>query len=561
MFRFIVVLGVCLILPGLASVAFSFVNGPSAWALDSRAFWGMPISLFVFWIGLAHAGTLISAIFLALNIKLDRRTSMLAELATLCAIVVAAVFPLMHLGIVQNFYMLIPFADARGNISNLRSPLVWDFCCIAIYAILSVVYFAIHAWHDKSKAIAKLRKPMAWLLFPLVLWVHTIVSLDFAVTFVPEWRGAFFPLYFIVGAIFSGLALVNIILCGEGCRVRLLEKLTLMGSWFMTAFWLWDFVLKGNFSIIVFLLAAVVPQLFFFYSVRESPRWRFAISLSIIVGMLIERILLLFPNQFENGESLGLVDFGMIAFGFGAFMLLFLFARVKLSHLIEGEDVVMGEVVETSNENGKNDQSYFPPLTTPEFRKLRVPLLIGVAVTAVFIIFCISQWTNEGIDFSVANIIPLTYPLIAFVATLVLCLRLLWKFWDNINKILILIIVVAITFLFGIFNAGGNSVPSSKSIKSANGYSDMNVPAVFNARCASCHGEDGKFNEKFIREYYPVPQKLSLERLDSLGDDSLVNVIMNGRVNMNPYGNRISLDMARGLVQYMRNLSQREDKE
>lgn len=561
MFRFIVALGICLVLPGLASVVLSFANGPVAWTVDSRVFWGMPISLFVFWIGLAHAGTLISAIFLALNIKLDRRTSMLAELATLCALAVAAVFPLMHLGVVENFYMLIPFADARGNISNLRSPLVWDFCCIAIYAILSAVYFAIHAFDDKSKAIAKLRKPMAWLLFPLVFWVHTIVSLDFAVTFVPEWRGAFFPLYFIVGAIFSGLALVNLMLCGEGCRVRLLEKLCLMGSWFMSVFWLWDFVLKGTFSIPVFILAAVVPQLLFIYSVRESPYWRFAISLSIVIGMLIERIALLYPSPFESEKSFGLIDFGMIAFGFGTFLLLFLFARVKLFHLIEGEDVVMGEVVQPPKDDKKNDHSYFPPLTTPEFRKLRLPLFVGVVVTFSFIVFCVSRWPNEGVEFSVENVIPITYPLIAFVASIVLCRRQIWRLLGRLNKIVVLVVVIAVAFLIGILYAGGNSTPSAMNVQSTNALSSMDASTVFDAKCASCHGNDGRFNERFIREYYPVPQKLTMERLDSLGEDSLVNVIMNGRVNMNPYGNRISEGMARSLVQYMRNLAQEEEKE
>ena len=75
------------------------------------------------------------------------------------------------------------------------------------------------------------------------------------------------------------------------------------------------------------------------------------------------------------------------------------------------------------------------------------------------------------------------------------------------------------------------------------------------SRCATCHGNDGKFNEKFVREFYPLPQKLSLERLDSLGADSLVHVILDGRVNMNPYRDRISEDEARGLVHYMRLLA------
>ena len=89
-FRILLYVGLALLLPGLAALGYSLWEGPAAWSLDARTFWGVPISLFVFWIGIAHAGTLISAILLALGVNLDRRTSLLAELTTLCALVVAA---------------------------------------------------------------------------------------------------------------------------------------------------------------------------------------------------------------------------------------------------------------------------------------------------------------------------------------------------------------------------------------------------------------------------------------------------------------------------------------
>ena len=84
------------------------------------------------------------------------------------------------------------------------------------------------------------------------------------------------------------------------------------------------------------------------------------------------------------------------------------------------------------------------------------------------------------------------------------------------------------------------------------------IEGIWASRCASCHGNDGKFNEKFVREFYPLPQKLSLERLDSLGEDSLVHVILDGRVNMNPYQGRVTEDEARGLIHYMRLLAGEE---
>ena len=91
--------------------------------------------------------------------------------------------------------------------------------------------------------------------------------------------------------------------------------------------------------------------------------------------------------------------------------------------------------------------------------------------------------------------------------------------------------------------------------KSSGALDTLRTRAIWNARCSSCHGTDGKFNKKFIREFYPVPQKLTTARLDSLGEDSLVHVIMNGRANMNPYGDRITEPEARALVQYMRSLA------
>ena len=99
-----------------------------------------------------------------------------------------------------------------------------------------------------------------------------------------------------------------------------------------------------------------------------------------------------------------------------------------------------------------------------------------------------------------------------------------------------------------------NALPDSAS--TLDSVAVIRTKAVFEARCAGCHGADGRLNEKFVREYYPVPQDLDLARMDALGEDSLVNVVLNGRTNMNPYAGRISPQMARGLVRYMRLLAE-----
>ncbi len=558
-FRILLYVGLALLLPGLAALGYSLWEGPAAWSLDARTFWGVPISLFVFWIGIAHAGTLISAILLALGVNLDRRTSLLAELTTLCALVVAAAFPLMHLGVVENFYMVIPFADARGSFANVRSPLVWDFCCIAVYAVLSLVYFAIHLLADRFQSLEDLRRPMAWLLFPLVLWVHTIVSLDFAATFVPNWQGAFFPLYFITGAIFSGLAMVNVLLVAEGCRVRLLEKLMLACSFLMLLFWGWIFALRGEWNFSVFAFAALLPQLWWVSSVRESALGRLAISLSVLIGLWLERYYLVQPT---NPESFGWVDAGLIAFSLGLFTTLLVFLRVKLRKPIEGGELVFGELDE---KQAPVVEHHTEPLTSREFIVLRFPLLLGVLVALVYTLWAVASPAFETTAVGVPNVFPLFYPIVALVATIVLCARPAWNIGRGSRYLKIAFIVIATLFAFlaGMFYAGGSSTPSKfltgvgipAEGDSAVVPDSLHARAIWNARCSSCHGADGKFNEKFIREFYPVPQKLTAERLDSLGEDSLVHVIVGGRANMNPYVERITEAEARALVRYMRSLA------
>ena len=547
MYRILIYIGLGLLLLGGMAFGISLWEGPIAWHTDSRTFWGVPIALFILWIGLAHAGTLISAIFLALGYPLGRRTSMIAELSTLCSLAVAGLFPLLHLGVIENFYMVVPFLDARGNFANLRSPLVWDFCCISIYAVSSLLFFGIHLLSDKWTALKKLIRPMAWLLFPLVLWVHTIVSLDFAVAFVPEWRGAFFPLYFICGAIYSGLALVIVLLSAEHCRVRLLEKIMLVCSWFMAAFWLWEFLLKGTGTFEVFFLGAVVPQLLWLRFIRENTFGRILVSASVLLSLGLERYILVTPSEYNLAEAFGWIDLGLIAFALGLFTLLFFGFRVKLSRLLEGEDVVMGELsvheIEPAMESSQS------------LSILRFPLLCGILVTLLYLLWAVAK-TPQGIfAFSPENLIPLCLPLCVLTAIVVLCARPLWGIVGHRGKVIFAVLAGILGFFAGMFWAGGSSSAANGTISVQEAASVKPSQKIWESRCFSCHGMDGNFNKKFVLEYYPVPQKLSLERLDSIGTDSLVSVILNGRTNMNAYGGRLTREEALGLVHYMRLLA------
>lgn len=599
-FRILRYVGLALLLPGIAALVYSLWAGPAAWATDARTFWGMPIALFVFWIGIAHAGTLISAILLALGVQIDRRTTLLAELSTVCALAVAVVFPLMHLGCPERFYMAIPLLDARGSFANLRSPLVWDFCCICIYGLLSLVYFVLHLFCDRFQSFEDLRRPMAWLLFPLVLWVHTVVSLDFAVTFVPEWRGAFFPLYFIAGAIYSGLAVVVALLSAEGCRVRLLEKLMICFSVLMFLLWVWNFALKGNWSVSVFVFGALLPQLWWVSSVRESVLGRLFVSFSVIAGLWLERLFMVIPSA---GVHPSWVDFGLAAFGLGAFLLLFFCCRIWLRKLVEGGELLVGEVDEPSAVPAVERHS--EPLTSREFVVLRFPLLVGVLVALVYTLWALSQGAFENIEIGAVNVAAMFYPVAALVAAAILCVRPMCSAFGRHFPLAVAVALVLCGFAMGMFYGGGSfaepagevgaqmdsgldakpdgtgnfdgaAAPNAanfdgaayvvapgvaghaaapKSSAPASAALSAGTRLLWQSRCSSCHGSDGRFNEKFVREFYPVPQKLTLQRVDSIGEDSLVQVILKGRANMNPYGDRIDESAARALVRYMRSLA------
>jgi hypothetical protein len=581
MFRYLMILGLTLFLPGLYALGYSVYQGPSAWMVDSQTFWGTPISLFVFWIGLAHAGTLLSAIFLALDIKLDRRTALIAELSTLVSLVFAGIFPLMHLGVIDNFYMVAPFLDARGNFANVRSPLVWDFCCIAVYALLSLLFFGVHLKSREIPALDKYRKPLAWLLFPLVLWVHTVVSLDFATTFVPEWRGAFFPVYFIAGAILSGLALVNLLICAEGYRVRLLERLQLICTWILCAIWIWDLILKGYFCTSAFIFAGVLPQLRMVSVIREHRLGRIFFSVSILVCLFLERYYLVSPTA--ASATFGRIDLGLVAFSVGGFMLLFFGIRRYLNRKMEGAGSYFGEVDGTDLAEAEQEEFekenftgvrgiqklrkgfYMQPWSSEEYRILRFPLLVGFAAAVLFSVWVWGQSVFANVDLSIANVIPLLYPIVAVVTAFTLCVRAYFveKSFDMTRreKNLCVVLLVLAAACLGTFFAGGSSEKSSNVLDSQpigvdTPVSQNHARLLWNARCATCHGVDGCLNEKFVREFYPVPQKLSVQRIDSLGVDSLVKVILNGRNNMNAYAGRLTSEEALGLVNYMRVLAE-----
>ena len=221
----------------LASIAWLLVRGVGIWGINQPIGWGFAITNFVWWVGIGHAGTLISAVLLLL--KQDWRTSInrFAEAMTLFAVACAGIFPLIHLGRPQYFYWLAPIPNTMGVWPQFRSPLMWDFFAVSTYATVSFMFWFIGLIPDMATLRDRARSRPAQILYgilsmgwrgsarhwkryqtayllmaglatPLVLSVHTIVSFDFTIAIVPGWHSTIFPPYFVAGAIFSGFAMV-----------------------------------------------------------------------------------------------------------------------------------------------------------------------------------------------------------------------------------------------------------------------------------------------------------------------------------------------------------------
>ncbi|MBP1693412.1 MAG: Polysulfide reductase, NrfD [Chloroflexi bacterium] len=221
----------------LWGVTILFIYGVGTWGINIPVGWGFAIINFVWWIGIGHAGTLISAILLLL--KQDWRTSInrFAEAMTLFAVANALLFPILHLGRPWLFYYLMPYPNTLGLWPQFRSPLVWDVFAITTYALVSLLFWymglvpdlatlrdrAKNIWVKRIYGIMGLgwRSSvrhwnhyqsvyflMAAIATPLVISVHSIVGMDFAYGVIPGWHSTIFPPYFVAGAVFSGFAMV-----------------------------------------------------------------------------------------------------------------------------------------------------------------------------------------------------------------------------------------------------------------------------------------------------------------------------------------------------------------
>ncbi|MCX6624423.1 MAG: polysulfide reductase NrfD [Acidobacteria bacterium] len=337
-----------------AMLAYLAFTGIGVWGNNSPIGWAWDITNFVFWIGIGHAGTLISAILFLFRQKWRTSINRSAEAMTLFAVTCAGIFPLFHVGRPWRAYWLFPIPNWDLHMwQNFRSPLLWDVFAVSTYATVSAMFWYVGMVPDlatlRDRATGKIRRvvfgalalgwrgaarhwkhyEMAYLILaglstPLVLSVHTIVSFDFAVSVIPGWHTTIFPPYFVAGAIFSGFAMVvTLLVIARGvlnlqnlitmkhlenmCMIMLATG-SIVGYAYATEFFTAWY--SGNrYERFVFLNRAfgpyawaywtmitcnvVSPQLFWFKKIRTSIPIMFALSIVVNIGMWFERFVII----------------------------------------------------------------------------------------------------------------------------------------------------------------------------------------------------------------------------------------------------------------------------
>jgi len=222
---------------GVLSVGYLFANGIGTWGLNRTVGWGFDITNFVFWVGIGHAGTLISAVLLLMRQRWRTSINRSAEAMTIFAVICAGLFPVIHMGRPWLAFWVFPYPNTRGSLwVNFRSALLWDVFAIGTYFTISLVFWYVGlvpdlatlrekasglrakvygffslGWNGSARTWSRYEVCcvlLAALATPLVVSVHSVVSTDFATSMVPGWHTTVFPPYFVIGAIFSGFAMV-----------------------------------------------------------------------------------------------------------------------------------------------------------------------------------------------------------------------------------------------------------------------------------------------------------------------------------------------------------------
>jgi Ni/Fe-hydrogenase subunit HybB-like protein len=349
-----------LMLAGFSLIGYTLATGIGVWGNNHPVCWAFDIINFVFWVGIGHAGTLISAILFLFRARWRNAIARFAEAMTLFAVMCAGIFPAIHVGRPWLDFWLFPYPNQRAIWPNFRSPLIWDVFAVSTYFSVSLMFWYLGLVPDiasmRDRTQARWRKPiysilsLGWLgssshwrhfdkayLIPaglatgLVLSVHSVVSFDFATSIVPGWHMTIFPPYFVAGAIFAGFAMVVIVLVvvretmsfKNLITLRHLEVMNkvvlgmscLMGyAYLMEGFTAWysqnlyiqhtfmNFI-TGRYGWAGWLTLScniLIPQVLWFKKCRTSYRWMIPVALAVTVGMWFERFVIIVVSLHQD---------------------------------------------------------------------------------------------------------------------------------------------------------------------------------------------------------------------------------------------------------------------
>jgi Ni/Fe-hydrogenase subunit HybB-like protein len=357
-----IVFGISLSMLGVLgiSAAWLFWEGIGIWGNNIPVAWGWPIVNFVFWVGIGHAGTLISAVLFLFRQRWRTSINRAAEAMTLFAVLCALLFPLIHTGRPWVIYWTLPIPNQMDMWPQFRSPLMWDVFAVSIYFTVSLIFWYLGLLPDlatiRDRAKTRIRQfaygifALGWrgstrhwlhyekaylllagLATPLVLSVHSVVSFDFAVSQLPGWHTTIFPPYFVAGAIFSGLAMVItlMVICRVAFKMehlvtmlhfdRMAKLILATGSMVGYAYAIEFFIAwySGNtFEYFAFVNRAIgpyawaywtmvfcnvaVPQLFWFPKLRVHIPTLFVVSIFVNIGMWFERFVIVVTSQHRD---------------------------------------------------------------------------------------------------------------------------------------------------------------------------------------------------------------------------------------------------------------------
>jgi molybdopterin-containing oxidoreductase family membrane subunit len=400
------------ILLGAACWLYQIFVGIGVGGQNNPVAWGTYLINFVFWVGIAHSGTLISAILHLFRAGWRNPIARAAETMTVFAVCTAGLFPFIHLGRVWAVYYMLPYPNQRTLWPNFQSPLMFDVVAISTYLTVSSLFWYTGMLPDlatvRDRATGLRKKvftviSLGWtgkheqwrhytrgylffaaLATPLVISVHSVVSWDFALGVVPGWHTTIFAPYFVAGAIHSGLAMVltlmiplrRIFSYEKIITLAVLENVAktiiltgmIVGFAYATEFFIawysfnsveievFRYRMLGDYRVgfwIMVVCNTLVPLLFFFKRIRTSIRWLFALSLLINVGMWFERFVIIITSVARDfiPHAWGLYAPTAIEFGImiGSFSLFFFLFLLFVKHL---PSVSMTEIKETLHEGG-----------------------------------------------------------------------------------------------------------------------------------------------------------------------------------------------------------------